>query len=50
LKVPFTIRTATLSSALTLHLSKIQYNVPVDDSKFAKPASVAAPAPAPTQR
>jgi hypothetical protein len=46
LKVPFTIRSATLSSALTVHFSKIQYNVPVDDTKFAKPMSTAAPAPA----
>jgi hypothetical protein len=46
LKVPFTIRSATASSALTVHFSKIQYNVPVDDTKFAKPISTAAPAPA----
>jgi hypothetical protein len=46
LKVPFTIRSATLSAALTVRFSKIQYNVPVDDTKFAKPISTAAPAPA----
>jgi outer membrane lipoprotein-sorting protein len=47
LKVPFTVRSATADASLTVHFSQIQINVPVDDSKFAKPASIVAPAPAP---
>jgi hypothetical protein len=47
LKLPFTVRTATPNAALTVHLSQIQINVPVDDGKFAKPESVMAPTPAP---
>ena len=48
LKVPFTVRSATAGGALTVHFSQIQINVPVDDSKFAKPASIAPPAPVST--
>ena len=45
LKLPFTVRTATADAALTVRFTQIQLNVPVDDNKFAKPASVSAPAP-----
>jgi hypothetical protein len=45
LKLPFTVRSATPDAALTVHYSQIQLNVPVDDNKFAKPPSIAVPAP-----
>jgi len=44
------VRTATPDAALTVHLSQIQINVPVDDSKFAKPATAPAPTPTPSAK
>jgi hypothetical protein len=47
LKLPFTVRKAQPGSSTTERLSKIEINVPADESKFAKPAAVqTAPPPA----
>jgi hypothetical protein len=46
LKLPYTVRSATAGTSLTMNFSQIQFNVPVDESKFAKPVSAPMPAPA----
>jgi photosynthetic reaction center cytochrome c subunit len=45
-KLPYTVRSATAGTSLTMNFSQIQLNVPVDESKFAKPVSAPMPAPA----
>lgn len=49
LKVPFTIRVTTIDSffSSTRKLTEIKLNVPVDETKFNKPAAAPAPSPAP---
>jgi photosynthetic reaction center cytochrome c subunit len=45
-RLPFQWTIARPLGRFTIQVSEIQQNVPVDDSRFAKPAAAAAPAPA----
>jgi hypothetical protein len=38
LKVPFTLRQVTPAVSFLIKISEVKYNVPVDESKFNKPA------------
>ena len=39
LKVPFSIKTSSSVQTITVKVSKVQHNIPIDDSLFAKPAN-----------
>ncbi len=46
-KVPFTVRTAGPRESSTVRYSRIQFNAPVDEGKFGRPAATAPAAPKP---
>jgi len=46
LKMPFTVIASSPSYIFTVHLTQVQTNVSVDDSKFTKPVSIAPAMPA----
>jgi hypothetical protein len=46
-KIPSTVHQDTPEMSLLIKMEDVKQNVPIDDSKFAKPAAEATPTPTP---